>query len=69
MYDCFLGEILIHADVYDSFKQMVSHVTPFTTWIFTINEARSGEVDLDAATSVVVRFEGSAVPSLSKQLE
>lgn len=61
-YNIETGEITLHADVHNSFREIVSHITPFTTWIMTVSETRSMDISLDDVTDIKVTFSGSAVP-------
>lgn len=60
------AEISIHADVYQPFRNIVSHITPYTTWILKISDDRSSDIDLSGVTEIKMRLEGSAVDGENK---
>ena len=51
----------IRSDVYGEKAGQVNHMTPYTTWLFTIDDARSGNISLADVTAVKITFIGSAV--------
>ncbi|CAD5124777.1 DgyrCDS13040 [Dimorphilus gyrociliatus] len=66
-YDLDTSEISIHADVYRPFRNIVSHITPYTTWILRISDDRSRDIDLSEVTELRMRLDGSAVDGENKK--
>jgi len=61
------GRVSIKADVYEPFRDSVQHITPFTTWIFSLSEQSSG-IDFSDLTQIVMYFHGSAVDNERSRL-
>ena len=55
------GYITVHADVYQPYRNIIQHITPFTTWVMHVSDIRSEDIDLSDVTSVRVQFNGSGV--------
>jgi hypothetical protein len=56
----FSGDVSICADVYKTYRSAVQHVTPFTTWVFTLS-SRSLDLDFSQLTDISIRFLGSGM--------
>jgi len=60
-YNIDTGDVTLHADVYNSFREIVSHVTPFTTWVMTVSDTRSADIMLEDVTDIKISFLGYAM--------
>ena len=57
----FLGHISLRADVYKPYRNIVNHITPYSTWVMRVAEERSANIDVSGVTSMTMRLDGSAV--------
>ena len=57
----FLGHISLRADVYKPYRNIVNHITPYSTWVMRVAEERSADIDVSGVTSFTMRLDGSAV--------
>ena len=62
----FSGHISLRADVYKPFRDIVNHITPYTTWVMRVAEERSTDIDVSGVISLTMRLDGSAVDSHGK---
>ena len=62
----FPGHISLRADIYKPFRNMVNHITPYTTWVMRVADERSADIDVSGVTSLTMRLDGSAVDIYGK---
>lgn len=67
-YNLVTNFVSIKADIYKPFRNIINHVTPYTTWYIRVSPDRSSEIDLSEVSSVDFRFKGYASPDLIKSL-
>ncbi len=53
--------------MYDAKRDVVQHVTPYTTWYMPVDDVRSGHIDLCHVTSISMQLEGFFYASRSHQ--
>ena len=61
IYYPFLGHISLRADVYKPYRNIVNHITPYSTWVMRVAEERSADIDVSGVTSLTMRLDGSTV--------
>ena len=61
----FSGHISLRADVYTPYRNIVNHITPFTTWVMTVAEERSEDIDVSKVTHIRMQLDGSAVNAVT----
>ena len=57
----FIGHISLRADVYKPYRNIVNHITPYSTWVMHVAEERSADIDVSRVKSLTLRLDGSAV--------
>ncbi len=63
------GHISIYADVYDPYKNIFNHITPYTRWLMYPYEPRSEDIDLSEVTEVRINFQGYGSVVCSKDAQ
>ncbi|CAD5124776.1 DgyrCDS13039 [Dimorphilus gyrociliatus] len=58
------GFVSIKADVYKPFRNIINHITPYTTWQIRVSPDRSSDIDLSEVKSIDIKFIGYATANL-----